>query len=84
MMMLVNKYGLSHVCAKKELEETGLNIFPYLDVSSQLAECTHFDPDTKTCYGYIPQMKFYFRGALDRNSPLKNLFEYLLLKSWNR
>ena len=76
MMMLVNKYGLSHVCAKEELEETEDYNFPYLDVSF-----THIL--NRRGGFWESYAEFYFRGALDRNSRLTNLFEYLLLTSWN-
>ena len=68
--MLVNKYGLSHVCAKQEFRQSRNNFFPYLDVSFDLTSSND-------------QIEFYFRGALDQNSTLKNLFEYLMLTSWN-
>lgn len=76
MMMLINKYGLSHVCAKPELEETKNSTYPYLDISL-----------TYNVHNFITlatqNIEFYFRGALDQNSRLKNLFEYLLLTSLN-
>lgn len=79
MMRLVNKYGLSHVCANQELEERGNYDYPYMDIS-----WTYIFDWNISMYGeWLSYIEFYFRGALDRNSRLKNLFEYLLLTSWN-
>ena len=76
MIMLVNKYGMSHVCAKQELHARESYDYPYLDISWTYI----FKSDYGVFHKYI---EFYFRGALDRNSSLTNLFEYLLLTSWN-
>ena len=71
--MLVNKYGLSHVCALQEFHNIedplhGLPYnFPHLDIylSGNSA------------------IEFYFRGTKDRKLKFKNLFEYLLWAASN-
>ena len=80
MLMLVNKFGLSHVCAFQEFQNIGDPLcydpkckplpynFPYLDI-------------------YLPGnliIEFYFRGTKDRNLKFQNLFEYLLWTSSHR
>ena len=73
--MLVNKYGLSHVCALHELENIGISLhikpynFPYLDI--YLSKTQNLT------------IEFYYRGAKDRNLTFKNLFEYLLWSASN-
>ena len=76
MLMLINEYGLSHVCALHEFQniaprlfETYPYNFPYLDIYLS-------DP-------YSPTIEFYYRGAKDRNLQFKNLFEYLLSTASN-
>ena len=73
MLILVNKYGLIHVCALPEFKNIGISIFtlpysfPYLDIyflSNQSIE-------------------FYYRGIKDRNLKFKNLFEYLVWTALN-
>ena len=70
MLMLVNKYGLSHVCALPEFQNIEKQVFtlaynfPYLDI---------YLPDHSNS-----RIEFYYRGAKDRNIKFKNLFEYLL------
>ena len=75
MLMLVNRFGLSHVCALEEFEnienpyhDRNYN-FPYLDIY----------------LSKVPNLKieFYYRGAKDRNFKFKNLFEYLLWSASN-
>ena len=85
MLMLLNKYGLSHVCAFDEFENIGVparsrrnrpNLpndfpynFPYLDI---------YFPDSRTS-----AIEFYYQGARDRRFKFKNLFEYMLWNSLN-
>ena len=81
MLMLVNHYGLSHVCAFDQFENIEvLNTageisrtfpynFPYLDI---------YLPDSRTS-----AIEFYYRGARDRRFKFKNLFEYMLWNSLN-
>ena len=77
MLMLVNLYGLSHVCAFDEFENIGVLTrpndypynFPYLDI---------YFPDPRKS-----AIEFYYRGARDRNLKFKNLFEYMLWNSLN-
>ena len=70
MLMLVNRFGLSHVCALAAFENIGTQFlalpynFPYLDI--YLSK------------GQNLTIEFYYRGAKDRNLKFKNLFEYLL------
>ena len=72
MLMLINEYGLSHVCAFEDLQNIGISrertdtplYFPYLDI---------YLPDPSKS-----AIEFYYRGARDRNFKFKNLFEYVL------
>lgn len=76
MLLLVNKYGLSHVCALEEFQNievdkfkplyNGYN-FPYLDIYIS---------------GYST-IEFYYRGSQFRKLKFKNLFEYLLWTALN-
>ena len=77
MLMLVNQYGLSHVCAEPEfIGRREDYYFPYLDIKiSYLRDEWVY----ATLNGTSPyEIEFYYRGALDRNFKFKNLFEYLL------
>ena len=73
MLILVNKYGLSHVCALPEFKNIGIQLltkpynFPYLDI--------YFPSDEA--------IEFYYRGIKDRNLKFKNLFEYLVWTALN-
>ena len=75
MLSLVNKYGLSHVCANREFQNIeywgdgkddgdrdSLFNFPYIDM--------HFSN------GSI--IEFYFRGTKERSLKFQTLFEYFL------
>ena len=72
MLMLVNEYGLSHVCALHEFQNIGDPLyepynFPYLDI-------------------YLSgnfTIEFFYRGTKDRKLKFKNLFEYLLWTASN-
>ena len=74
MLMLVNQFGLNHVCAEPEFQYFGKERydyhFPYLDINATVSNDT---------LDY--EIEFYFRGALDRDFKFKNLFEYLLWAS---
>ena len=70
MLMLVNQYGLSHVCAEPEFQHNGVRDdyhFPYLDIKVSSSR-------VRSSY----EIEFYYRGALDRKLKFRNLFEYLL------
>ena len=75
MLILVNKYGLSHVCALPEFKNIGIQFltlpynFPYLDIYFP-------DPSKET-------IEFYFRGTKDRKLKSNNLFEYLVWAAVN-
>ena len=79
MLLLVNKYGLSHICALPEFENIGIVEasrlpfnFPYLDI--------YLSYDESRSYSNI---EFFYRGAKDRKLELRNLFEYLLWTALN-
>ena len=79
MLLLVKKYGLSHICALPEFQSIGIversrlpYNFPYLDI--------HLSYDRSRSYSTI---EFYYRGAKDRNLQLRNLFEHLLSTALN-
>ena len=77
MIMLVNKYGFSHVCAFPELKNIGDEMFrlpfnfPFLDIhlSYRMIRDRVYHP--------VPTFEFYYRGAKDRNIKYRNIFEYL-------
>ena len=87
MLSLVNKYGLSHVCADPEFEnieylgdqkgdrEIAIN-FPYLDM--------HVKPEF---YREWPEIlaginiEYFLRGTKDKVWEFQNLFEYLFWTS---
>ena len=80
MMALINKYGLIHVCAKPEYTFKNQVNYPYLDlfIEYQFLDLNdYYNPINER------EMSIYFRGTLDGSSRLKNLFEYLLLLSFN-
>ena len=76
MLILVNKYGLSHVCASQEFQNIDIEMsaepfnFPFLDIY-----LTYYDSLS---------IDFYYRGAKDRTIKFENLFEYLLSTALNR
>ena len=78
MLLLVNKYGFSHVCAFPELKNIGDEMwglpfnFPFLDIhlSYRMIRDRVYHP--------VPTIEFYYRGAKDRNLQWRNLFEHLL------
>ena len=79
MLMLVNKYGLSHICALPEFKNVEIEKvwilpynFPYLDIYLSYDESRSFS-----------NIEFYYRGAKDRNLQLRNLFEHLLWTAIN-
>ena len=81
MLSLVNKYGLSHVCANPEFENIEhwgdgkdgdrdfMFNFPYLDMYIQEAYFSKNWPETS--------MAFFLRGTKDKEWKFQNLFEYL-------
>ena len=82
MLSLVNKYGLSHVCANPEFQNiehvrdgkvgdrTIMFNFPFLDM--------HF----KENENYSDEnYDFFLRGTKDKEIEFKNLFEYLFWTS---
>lgn len=72
MLILVNKYGLSHVCASQEFQNIEVEMtaepfnFPYLDI-----------------YLFETTIDFYYRGAKNRTIKFENLFEYLFSTALN-
>ena len=81
MLILVKKYGLSHVCALQEFKAIGgdalLSLvklmpynFPFLDI--YLSNTSY-----KWEGQYNSTIEFYYRGTKDQNLTFKNLFEYL-------
>ena len=79
MLLLVNKYGLSHICALPEFQNIGIDEtsrlaynFPYLDIYLSYDERQSFS-----------NIEFYYRGAKDRRLELRNLFEHLLWTALN-
>ena len=87
MLYLVNKYGLSHVCADPEFEnieyygdqkggrEIPIN-FPYLDMHAK-PEFSSKLPEKLTGIN----IEFFLRGAKDKVWEFQNLFEYLFWTS---
>ena len=81
MLSLVNKYGLSHVCANPEFQNiehmldgklgdrTIMLNFPYLDM--RLREDDHSEKN----------YEFFLRGTKDKEIEFENLFEYLFWTS---
>ena len=88
MLLLVQTYGLSHVCAKNEFvrnfedlndgsTETWITnlTFPYLDIYLQIDK-------NKGTNGWETSLQWrnievYFRGAKNQQLKFRNLFEYL-------
>ena len=77
MLILINQYGLSHVCALQEFENIGNQIFSELPYNFPHLDIYLPDPSNS-------KIEFYYRGAKDRNIQFKNLFEYLLSTAENR
>ena len=84
MLSLVNKYGLSHVCADSEFKnieyigdgkgQSGIPInFPYLDM--HLKPDLSVIPGTENLAGL--KIDFFLRGTKDKAWKFQNLFEYL-------
>ena len=89
MLSLINKYGLSHVCANREFqnieywgdgkvgdsEREYLFNFPYIDMHFSKEES-----EDSTSYQWAEESKieFYFRGTNERSLKFQNLFEYFL------
>ena len=83
MLLLVQEYGLSHVCANSEfknIEDFGSNSsflnlnYPYLDIYFKKSDV----------HGNIYQtfeIEFYFRGTKHQELKFENLLEYLLWTS---
>ena len=91
MLILVKKYGLSHVCALQEFKAIGGNAvwnavmlmpynFPFLDIylsntSVRIQSEPSEPPEPQSEPNSI--IEFYYRGTKDQNLTFKNLFEYL-------
>ena len=88
MLSLVNKYGLSHVCANREFqnieywgddkddgEREYLFNFPYIDMYFSKE---HIEGSASTRWAEESKIEFYFRGAKERRLKFRNLFEYFL------
>ena len=89
MLLLVQIYGFTHVCAHREFE---IEVDPSL--KNQATDRISFMPYLN--YPYLDihiqrqrdieriDIGFYFRGALDqeREAEFQNLFEYLLSRSF--
>ena len=88
MLSLVNKYGLSHVCADPEFEnieyfgdqkggdrEIPIN-FPYLDMHAK----PEFSREWPEKLAGI-NIEFFLRGTKDKEWEFQNLFEYLFWTS---
>ena len=83
MLSLVNKYGLSHVCANPEFENIEndgdgkdgdrdiMFNFPYIDMHFKLNN-NDYDFDI---------IEFFLRGTKDKELEFQNLFEYLFWTS---
>ena len=93
MLLLVKKYGLSHVCALQEFKDIGPNALwtisgPYNKLWSRPYDILMpynfpfldiYLSNTSYNFGeqYISTIEFYYRGTKDQNLTFKNLFEYL-------
>ena len=88
MLSLVNKYGLSHVCANREFQNIeywgdgkdkhgrGLLFnFPYIDMHFSKE---HIEGSASTRWAEESKFQFYFRGTKQRSLKFQNLFEYFL------
>lgn len=82
MLKLVNKYGLSHVCASNEFE----NIENRLGILGDTLNFPHLDIYVSYPWSY-KQIEFYFRGTNDQDLSqrmiFQNYFEYLRSTSMN-
>ena len=83
---MLNKYGLSHVCANREFENIEIYQkynyhFPYLDMyqkKENLPEDERTDwCQTELCIQFPRSIEFFLRGTKEKNWEFKNLFEYL-------
>ena len=88
MLILVKKYGLSHVCALQEFTDMPNALWsrpnPYGLRAKLMAESNFPFLDiylSNTSYKWAEQfnstIEFYYRGTKDKNLTFKNLFEYL-------
>ena len=88
MLILVKKYGLSHVCALQEFTDMPNALWsrpnPYGLRAKLMAESNFPFLDiylSNTSYKWEGQynstIEFYYRGTKDQNLTFKNLFEYL-------
>ena len=85
MLSLVNKYGLSHVCANPEFQNiehvrdgkvgdrTIMFNFPYIDMHFNLIKLD-YNLDAFN-------IEFFLRGTKDKELEFQNLFEYLFWTS---
>ena len=83
MLLLLNKYGLSHVCALEEFQNIGIPSqrlpysFPNLDILLPGGLGLRFGHSDSA-------IEFFNRGAHDRQLEFNNLFEYLLSAASNK
>ena len=81
MLSLVQTFGLSHVCAKKEFENIESLVasfnYPYLDIHVSLNHSEATD-DYYSQFNGSYTIEFYLRGTKDQELRFQNLFEYLL------
>ena len=92
MLSLVNKYGLSHVCANPEFENIDFlrqynYNFPYLDIYLKKENLPYDDLPDSEIFGrdceselrteFSRSIEFFLRGTKDKDWEFKNLFEYL-------
>ena len=89
MLLLVNKYGLSHVCALEEFQNLGIPSdrlpynFPNLDILFPLGlRSSPSDSCFDSCFNSAA-IEFFYRGVHDRQLEFNNLFEYLLWTASN-
>ena len=83
MLLLLNEYGLSHVCGNDEFQnlESSKTVgspyyYPYLDIQFEINAGNIDDPTFS--------MKFLFRGYNEDNQmQFRNLFQYLVLAESN-
>ena len=77
MLILVNKYGLSHVCALQEFKDIGTNDLSMTKVTLMPYNFPFLDIYLSNTSGFNSIIEFYYRGTKDQNLKFKNLFEYL-------
>ena len=83
MLILVKKYGLSHVCALQEFTDMPNALWsrpnPYGLRAKLMAESNFpfLDIYLSNTSGFNSIIEFYYRGTKDQNLTFKNLFEYL-------